>query len=343
MKAVKLYSFSDIRIEDMPVPEIGDNDALVRVNACGICSGDTMPWYIEKKSPMVLGHEPAGEIVDTGKNVEDFRPGDRVFMHHHAPCFSCRHCKRRDYVQCDTWKTSRIIPGGLSEFVAVPETNLKGDTLLLPDTLSLEHATLIEPVACVVKGFRRVNIRDGDTVLVMGLGVMGQIHVMLARKFGAGRVIAADSVAYRLEYAREFGADRVINITDRDLPGLVQEATGGEMSDIVIVGPNSVEAMSQGIGCAGKGGSVLFFTPALPEDTLQLIPNDIYFRDISIVTSYSCGPDDTKEALGFIHEGTINAERLITHRFPLEKAAEAFALTAHARESLKVIVTMRHI
>lgn len=338
MKVAMLYSSSDIRIEDIPVPEIGDGDALVRIRACGICSGDTMPWYIEMKSPLVLGHEPAGDIVRVGKGVSFFQPGDRVFIHHHAPCFSCRQCGRGDYVQCSTWKASRIIPGGISEYVLVPETNLKGDTLLIPENLSHDHATLIEPVACVVKGFRRAQVKKGDTVLVMGLGVMGQIHVMLARRFGAGKVVAADSVEYRLACARKFGADAVINITQGSLPDMLGELTDGEMAEIVVVGPNSAEAMSQGIRCAAKGGNILFFTPSLPDEALTLKPNDIYFRDISIITSYSCGPDDTREALGLILDGTIKAEELITHRFPFKKTAEAFALTARARESLKVIV-----
>ena len=129
MKVAKLYSFHDIRIEDIPVPEIGPGDALMKTKASGICSGDVMPWYIEKKAPLVLGHEPSGEIVEVGKNVKSFTPGDRVFVHHHAPCLTCRYCRRGDYVQCETWKNTKIIPGGISEYILIPEINLKNDTL----------------------------------------------------------------------------------------------------------------------------------------------------------------------------------------------------------------------
>ncbi|MBA3061330.1 MAG: sorbitol dehydrogenase, partial [Nitrospirae bacterium] len=198
MKVAKLYSFNDIRIEDIPIPEIGPGDALIKTHACGICSGDVMPWYIEKKAPVVIGHEPTGEIVAAGKDVTSFKPGSRVFTHHHAPCFTCRLCRRGDYVQCETWKNTRIIPGGISEYILIPQINLENDTLSLPDTLSYEDGTLIEPTACVVKALKRVGIRRGDTVLVIGLGIMGQLNIILARKYGADRVIGADMIAFRL-------------------------------------------------------------------------------------------------------------------------------------------------
>lgn len=341
MKIAKLYSFNDIRIEDVPVPEIGTKDALIKTMACGICSGDVMPWYIEKKAPLVPGHEPSGEIVEVGRDVTSFKPGDRVFVHHHAPCFTCRYCKRGDYVQCDTWRNTRIIPGGISEYIVIPEVNLENDTLSLSDNLSYEDGTLIEPAACVVKALKRVNIKRGDTVLIIGLGVMGQINVLLAGKYGAGKIIGADMVPFRLRKAREFGACEVIDVSKHNLIDALKDITDGEMADIVIVGPNSVDAMKQGISAVGSGGKVLFFTPAKPGEQLTIDPNDLYFRDINIITSYSCGPTDTADALEIIEEGTIRAKNLVTHRFPLEETAEAFRLTARAGDSLKVLITFK--
>src|SRR4030042_2529306 len=159
MKVARLYSFHDIRIEDMPVPEIGPGDALLKTRASGICSGDVMPWYIENKAPLVFGHEPSGEIVEVGKNVKSFTPGDRVFVHHHAPCLTCRYCRRGDHVQCETWKNTKIIPGGISEYILIPEINLKNDTLKLPEDVSFEDGTLVEPTACVLKGLKRAGLR----------------------------------------------------------------------------------------------------------------------------------------------------------------------------------------
>jgi L-iditol 2-dehydrogenase len=361
LKVAKLYSFDDIKIEDVPIPEVGSGDALIKTKACGICSGDVMAWYIEKKAPLVIGHEPVGEIVEIGKGVQssgfrvrrekqniltqnsklktlNFKVGDRVFTHHHAPCLACRFCSRGDYVQCETWKKTKIIPGGVSEYILIPEINLDNDTLNLPDNLSYEDGTLIEPTACVVKALKRANIRQGDTVLVIGLGFMGQLNILLARKYGADRIIGADMVPFRIEKAKEFGADEVIDVSKDDFIDSLKDLTDGVMADLVIVGPNSVDAMKQGISSAGAGGRVLFFTPAKPGEKLLIEPNDLYFKDINIITSYSCGPTDTREALKIIEEGSVRTERLITHRFPIEKTAEALRITAEAKDSLKSVI-----
>lgn len=338
MRVARLYSFDDIRIEDMPVPEMGSHDALIKTKACGICSGDVMPWYIEKKAPVVLGHEPTGEIVAVGKEVTSFMPCDRVFVHHHAPCFTCRHCKKGNYVQCHTWRNTRIIPGGISEYILIPPTNLENDTLILSDEISYEDGTLIEPTACAVKALKRGRILRGDIVLVIGLGVMGQLNILLARKYGAEKIIGADMVPFRLVKAKELGADEVIDVSEDNLIDSLKELTSGVMADLVIVGPNSVEAMEQGISAAGAGGKVLFFTPAKPGEQLVIEPNELYFKDINIITSYSCGPTDTADALELIEEGIIRAEKLITHRFPIDRTAEAFRLTAEAKNSLKSVI-----
>jgi L-iditol 2-dehydrogenase len=345
MKVAKLYSFNDIRIENIPVPEIGPGDALIKTRASGICSGDVMPWYIEKKAPLVLGHEPAGEIVEIGKNVRFFKPEDKVFTHHHAPCLTCRYCRRGDHVQCETWKNTKIIPGGISEYILIPETNLKNDTLKLPEHVSFEDGTLVEPLACVLKGIKRAGFRlensslKGRTVLVIGLGAMGQLNILITKRFGASRVIGVDRVQYRLKKAKEFGADDVIDVSGKSLVDSLRRLTDGDMADLAIVCPNSAETMKEGISSVSSGGTVLFFTPAKPDERLIIDPNYLYFRDINIITSYSCGPAETKEALELIEEGVINAEKLVTHRFPIEKSDEAFRLVAEAKESLKVVIS----
>lgn len=253
----------------------------------------------------------------------------------------CRCCKRGDYVQCETWRSTKIIPGGISEYILVPEINLRNDTLLLPDNLSYEDGTLIEPAACVVKSLTRANIKKDDTVLVIGLGVMGQMHILLAKEFGAGMVIGADMVKFRLDKALEFGADAVIDVSGDILLEKLKDLTNGFMADKVIVGPNSAEAMLQGLQAVSKGGTVMFFTPAKPDESLSIDPNYIYFNDISIVTSYSCGPDDTKMALEYVSKGIVTAEKLITHRFGIEDTARAFTITSQASGSLKSIIVFK--
>ncbi|MGA2192832.1 MAG: alcohol dehydrogenase catalytic domain-containing protein [Nitrospirota bacterium] len=347
MKVAVLYSFNDIRIEDWRVPEVEKGEALVKMRACGICSGDVMPWYIEKKAPLVLGHEPAGQIVAVGDGVENFKPGDMVFMHHHAPCMECPQCRKGNHVLCDTWRRSRIIPGGLAEYVKIPAHNLTHDTLKLPQNVGYIGGTLVEPLACVVKGMRRMGLVRGESVLVIGLGVMGMLFVILARHMGASKVIGADMVPYRLAKALELGAHDVVDITEENSRERLSEIFGESRSGIdaaagadrVVVGPGSIPAMAQGLACAGPGGTVLFFTPTPPGETLKINPNRLYFNEITVVQSYSCGPDDTKAALKLLADGVIPVEELITHRFPLGKAAQAFRLTADAKESLKAVIT----
>ena len=337
MKTAVLYSFNDIRIEERPVPEVGPGEALIRMKACGICSGDVMPWYIEKKAPLVLGHEPAGEIVAVGEGVRGFQAGDRIFVHHHAPCMECRECKRGDFVLCETWKRSHIVPGGLAEFVKIPAVNLARDTLKLPQDMDFLAGTLVEPLACVVKGMRRLGLKKGDSILVLGLGVMGALFVALARHMCAGRITGADMVPYRLEKALEIGADEVVDVSGRHITGL-PSPVALPMADRVVVGPGNAAAMAQGISCAAPGGTVLFFTPPPPGEMLNIEPNALYFKEINIIQSYSCGPDDTREALRLLSLGAIPVDKVITHKFPLESAGDAFRLTAKAGESLKSVV-----
>lgn len=338
MKAAKLYDVHTIAIEDIPIPERGATAALMKTKACGICSGDVMPWYIESKAPLILGHEAVGEIVEIDQSHSSFRRGDRVFAHHHAPCLACRFCRRGHYVQCETWRSSRIIPGGISEYIVIPCVNLAHDTIKLSPDISDEDGTLIEPTACSVKGFRKAQLMQGDTVLVIGLGVMGMIHILLARAYGAGRIIGADKVAYRLNRARELGANDVIDVSRSAINEALKGLTEGDLADLVIVGPNSADAMGQGILCVRPGGKALFFTPAKPGERLTIDPNYVYFNDIDIITSYSCGPTDTRDAHDLVRKQVVSAKKLVTHRFPIEKTREAFSLTARAQDSLKVVI-----
>jgi len=337
MKVARLYDFGDIRIEEIARPTPARDEILVRARACGICSGDIMPWYIRRKAPLVLGHEPVGVVEETGADVRDFRPGDRVFVHHHAPCFQCAPCRRGEYVQCATWRATNIAPGGMAEyFIAGPHN--QRDTLRLPDDMSDADGVLIEPAACVVKSIRRSGMRPGDTILVIGLGIMGMMHVRLARHLGAGTIIGADLFEIRARRAMSLGADRGIVVSGDNLVEQVREATGGTMADIVIVGPGTTGAISQGIAVAGKGATVVQFTATPPEAELMVRPHDLYFNETRLVPCYSCGPNDTREALELVRQGIINSKELVTHRFPLTRITDAYAM-AQTPESLKVIVS----
>jgi L-iditol 2-dehydrogenase len=337
MKVARLYTASDIRIEEDPLPVVGPGEALVRTRSCGICSGDIMGWYMEKKAPLVFGHEPAGEIVDLGSGVEGFSTGDRVFVHHHAPCGTCRRCLRGDFVHCPTWRATKLEPGGMAEYFKVSKQNLSVDTLVLPDELSFDAGSMIEPAACVVKSIRRAGIRKGDVVAVVGLGIMGQLHVLLAKLAGAV-VIAADLVPFRLNKALELGADAVVDVREQSLAEGVAAANAGEKADVVIVGPGSLEAMRSGLSAAAPGGKVVLFTTSHPSDRLEISPFELYFDEISIIPSYSCGPDDTRVALEHLRAGELPLDQLITHRFALEDIHDAFRAAGNVDEALKTVI-----
>jgi L-iditol 2-dehydrogenase len=340
MRVARLYDYLDVRIEEQPVPTIGPGEALVQMRACGICSGDVVPWYIRKKAPLVFGHEPVGRIAAVGQGVRTFRPGDRVFVHHHAPCFRCRACARGEFVQCPTWKQSQIDPGGMAEYFRVPAVNLEGDTLHLPDSVSDADGALIEPLACVVKSLDRAAPIDGASVLIIGLGVMGQLHVLLARHRGARQILAADLVASRCQRAAQVGADVVIDASADDLVDSVREHTDGEGAEVVVVGPATVGALEQGLACVARGGTVVQFMGTEPGATLPLPTFDFYFREVRLVPSYSCGPVETRQALDLIAAGVVGAAHVVTHRFPLAEASTAYRVAAVDKAAIKTLVTV---
>jgi L-iditol 2-dehydrogenase len=336
-RALVLRRPGELCLESVPLPDPGDEGMLVRIRACGLCPGEAMDWYMARKAPLVLGHEPVGEVVAVGPGVRGFAPGDRVFVHHHAPCLRCARCRRGDYVHCATWRRTRLIPGGVSEYAVVPPEIVVGDTLRLPPEISDEAATFVEPLATVVKSLRRSGLRPGDRMLVIGLGVMGILHLLLARRLSAGLLIGADRVPSRLARAQRLAADHVVDVTRRALPAAVRELTGGEGADVVIVGPGSAEAIQAGFDAAGAGSTLVLFTPAPPDVRWGLPVHDAYFREVSVVPSYSCGPGDTREALRHIAEG-LPVEPLITHRLGLDEAAEGYRLVREAADALKVVV-----
>ena len=326
-------------VVEVPVPEIGRGEALIRTRAVGICGSDLLDWYVRQKAGSILGHEIAGEVVAVGDGVTDFAPGDRILPHHHAPCLFCDACAAQRYVHCATWRASRLDPGGMAEYVRVPEANLSTDTLAIPAGLSDEAASLTEPLATVVKAFRRAGFRRGQSVLVVGLGAAGQLAVRLARADAASRVVGVDRVDSRLALARAGGADDVLDLR-RDPDGDPRRLAERRRFDLVFLCPGQVEAMRSGVDLVAPGGTLLVFTMAPPDARWTVAPHDLYFREVSIVPSYSCGPDDTREALDLLASGRLSTEGLITHRFPIDRAVEAFARAREPEGSLKVILTM---
>jgi L-iditol 2-dehydrogenase len=337
MKAAVYYANDDVRIEEIPVPEIGDDELLVQVVASGICGSDVMEWYRIKKAPRVLGHEIAGDVVKVGKKITSFREGDRVFATHHVPCGTCPFCEAGKHTLCETLRSTNFYPGGFAEYLRIPAINVEKGTFKLPDELSYEDATFIEPLACVVRGLRRAGFAEGQRVLVVGSGISGLLHVKLVRAWGAATVMATDVNEYRLRMARKFGADAVA-LASEDVAARVRELNGGDGADLVVTCTGAPAAVAQAVASVGRGGIILFFAPTEPGITIPFPLFDLWNNGITMVSTYAGAPNDIEEAIDLLKTGTVRVADMITHKLPLSRAQEGFQLVAEAHESVKVLL-----
>lgn len=339
MLVARSYGWGDVRVEEEAVPRPGDGEVLVRIEASGVCGSDALPWYVERKAPAVLGHETAGTVVAVGPGVARLRPGDRVFVHHHAPCFQCGECRRGNWSSCATWRELGLRPGGFAQYAVAAAPVVRHDTLLLPPALDFETASFIEPLACCIRALdRHGRMQRDDGVHVVGLGAMGLLFVQLARARGASPVTGSDFVAERRLLARELGAHIAWDPEVEDVPALLRAETGGRGADVVIVCPGDARAVQAGLACAAPGGRVVLFTPLPPEERLAVDQATLYFREITIAHSYSSGPGETRDALALLAAGAVRTEPLVTHRCDLRGVADALRRAASKGEGIKTIV-----
>ena len=337
MRVAMYYNNSDVRLEELPTPEIGPGELLVKVIASGICGSDVMEWYRTKKAPLVLGHEIAGKVVEVGKAVKSYNVGDRVFVSHHIPCNTCHYCLRGHHTACETLHTTNYDPGGFAEFIRVPRLNVDRGVFLLPEELTFEDGVFIEPLACVIRGQRIANLQPGQSVLILGSGISGLLHLWLARTLGAGRIIMTDINEYRLQTARRFGADAVINASD-DIPSRTRQINGNKLADLVIVCTGALAAFTQALQSVDRGGTVLCFATTEPGIDLSVPINEFWRNEIKLIPSYGNSPLDAMEAIELIRAGRVPVQKMITHRLSLEETGLGFRLVAEARKCIKVII-----
>ena len=332
------YNNQDVRLEEMPTPQIGPGELLVRVLASGICGSDVMEWYRLDRAPLVLGHEIAGEIVEVGDGVECYKEGERVSAAHHVPCNTCHYCLSGHHTICDTLRQTNFDPGGFAEYIRLPAINVDRGVFMLPDEVSYEEATFIEPLACVLRGQRLAHMSPGNSVLVIGSGIAGLLHVQLARILEAGRVIATDINDYRLEAARRFGADVAIHAGE-DLPARLRQVNDGRLADLVIVCTGATSAITQALQSVERGGTVLLFAPTEPGVAIPISINELFWRnDVTLTTSYAGSPADYMAALELIRAHHICPSEMITHRLSLAETGLGFHLVVSAQDSIKVII-----
>ena len=273
MKAAVLVK-NKVELKDIDIPKVGNNEVLVRMKACGICGSDlekVFGKYGMKSSR--IGHEPAGEIVKLGANIKDFKKGDRVFVHHHVPCYSCHFCYNDDFTMCEKYQTSNIDPCGLSEFILVPHWNLsKGGLIRLPDNIDFSQAALIEPIACCLRSLNKVDLKKAATIVIFGAGPTGLMHMILARFFGASKILLVDVNSFRLEFARKIDQQieviNVANMQEDEFKRKSLEFLGNNGSDVSIVCTSNISAFIQSLSITRRGGIISLF--GVPRKILKL-------------------------------------------------------------------------
>jgi L-iditol 2-dehydrogenase len=333
MKISIWHNNKDIRIQDAPVPEPGPGEVLLQVMACGICGSDLVEWYRLPRAPLIQGHEIGAFVEKVGPSVLNFKPGDRVMAAPKVPCLKCYYCRDGHFPQCSEVKER--LSGGFAQYVLVPKFIVENGLYHLPKSISYEQATFIEPLACVVRAARIGGVTEKRTVLILGSGVSGLLHVRLA-KFRNCVIAATDINPKKLELAGKAGAQILIPAGE-DVPArLIKER--GRKADVVILCTGVLPAVEQAWQSVDKGGSIVFFAAPDPGKNVVVPINDFWTKEVRILTSYYCGPPDIQEAIDLLAAGKIEVDSLVTHRLPLENVAAGFALLLAGQDAVKVII-----
>ncbi len=341
LRVAMYYNNRDVRVEEAPVPDIGPGEILMKVEASGICGTDVLEWYRIHKAPLVLGHEVAGTVAAVGEGVAGYEIGDRIAAAHHVPCNTCHWCLSGHETVCETLRTTSFDPGGFSEYVRLPAINVDRGIFKLPDDVSFEEATFIEPLACVFRGQRLARLKPGQTVLVIGSGMSGLLHIQLAAALGAGLIVAVDVAEYKLEAAMRLGANLALDAAE-DVPGRLRAVNEGRLADLVIICAGAGSAVGQALASVERGGTVLFFAATKDPVKIETPVNELFWRnEVTLMSTYAGNRADHVAALELIELGRVPVADLITHRFGLAGSQEGFRLVAESKESIKVIIEPR--
>jgi L-iditol 2-dehydrogenase len=333
MKVAMWYNNRDIRLEEAALRRPGPREMLVKVHSCGICGSDVVEWYRLPRAPLVQGHEIGAEVVEAGAEVIRFKTGDRVFVAPKVPCLACRYCRDGHFPQCSEVKER--LPGGFAEYILVPEVLVERGAYLLPETVSYDQSTFIEPLACVIRAQRLAGLRRGQSVLVLGCGMSGLLHVQLAKALSC-RIVATDINPKKLAIAERFGADLAVTARD-DVPARLRDFLQAK-AEVVILCTSAPAAVEQAWASVDKGGAVVFFAVPGPEKRVVIPINDFWMKEVRILTSYYCGPPDIQEAMRMLAAGAVDVDSMITHRLRLDEIVRGFRLVMEGEDAVKVII-----
>lgn len=334
-----------VKIIDVGIPEVGSNDVLVKMKVCGICGSDlekVFGKYGMKSSK--IGHEPAGIVQKIGKNVKNFKENDRVFIHHHVPCYSCHYCYNEDFTMCESYQKSNIEPSGLSEYILVPEWNvLRGGLVKLPDNINFDNAALIEPVACCLRSLSKLDIKKADKIAIFGTGPTGLIHMMLAKHFGASKIVLIDINDFRLNFAKNIDPNVIaINIQKVEniaLDEIIFSKVERIGVDVSIICTSNITAFINSLKITRKGGTISIFGVPPKKSDVNIDFNLIYSKELKIIPSYAASEKEIQQTITLMANNVINFEPIITHRFILNKSFEALKYAHTAKDAMKIIVT----
>jgi len=344
MWAVVYHGVNDVRMEEVPVPEIGPGEILVRVHTCGICGTDLKKIATGSHSaPRIFGHETAGVVAKVGEGVRKFDVGERVVVFHHIPCGDCYYCHHKTFAQCDAYKkvgcTAGFEPsgGGFAEYVRVMDWIVEKGTVRIPDGTSFEQASFAEPVNTCIKGIETLRLEAGETVLVMGQGPIGLILATLAKRAGA-HVITSDLYPERLTMAHSLGLNLTIDASKSDAVQAVRGMTEGRGADAVILAVGGTGLIRPAMDAARPGGRVLLFAQTM-RDQVTIDPAAVCVDEKALLGSYSASVELQEESVRFVMNREMDLERLVSHRFPLASGVEALQLAAHPRpDSMKIVI-----
>jgi len=340
MKAAFVKGPSQVEIRAVEKPQVGKGDILVKMQACGVCGSDLEKIYGKyTQSSMKLGHEPSGIIIEVGKDVVDFKKGERVFVHHHVPCYACHYCLHGNETMCKKYSETNLFPCGLAEEFIVPEWNvLHGGVIKIPDTLSFEEGAMIEPLACCLRSWNKIRFNKGDSVAIFGMGPTGMMHLMLSKLFGLSDIFCFDINDFRLNFAKKFGVTESIKSSDPEAQNKILSKTENRGVDLAIIATGNLDAVTQAIEFVRKGGTIVLFGVPTKDAKLSIDMSKVYSKEITITPSYAASDTDTQNALKLILEGKTDVKKIITHKFDLTDSHNALEYAHNGNDSMKIII-----
>ena len=345
MRAAVYKGSGAVRVEEIPVPEIGPGEILVRVEACGICHTDLKKIeYNLLPPPRVYGHETAGVVAAVGDGVTKFRIGDRVIAFHHIPCKNCFYCDRKLYAQCGQYKKVGITAGyepaggGFSQYVRVMDWIVRSGVEKIPPGVSFERASLVEPINTCLKAVTQVDPQPGEVVAILGQGPIGLMFTMLVRRTGA-RIFATDGLPERRELSAKCGAEGVWEPRDGEFESAVRKASDSRGADLVIVAVSAPGVVQQAMRISRPGSRILLFAQTSHQERIEVSGADICMGERILCGAYSASVDLQKLSAQLVFSGELPVDDLISHRLPLDDIGEGIQLALHPRErSLKIVI-----